>query len=229
MTKVTYIDHSGFLVETSECAIIFDYYKGDIPLLSRDTQLYVLSSHNHRDHFNPEIFNLRDRYPHITYILSHDIKNQAIEAVRCIAPDESAAFPHFTLKTTDSTDQGVSFLLNMNSGETIFHAGDLNWWTWIGEETEAEAASMESRFKKEVAKLPATPIDLAFLPLDPRQQDRFYWGFHHYMTTLTITHAFPMHFWGNDTVIDRIKTMEESKNYRNNIEELRKSGDSLII
>lgn len=229
MVKITFLEHSGFLVETGDCAIIFDYYKGDIPSLHADAQLYVLASHNHRDHFNPEIFALRERYPHTTYILSKDIKSEAVASSCYIAADESLDFPHFNLKTTDSTDQGVSFLLSLHSGETIFHAGDLNWWTWMGEETDEEARTMEERFKKEVAKLEPLRIDIAFLPLDPRQQDRFFWGFDYYMSHLDISLAFPMHFWGNDTVIDRLKALDNSQNYRGNIGVLRKSGDSLMI
>lgn len=29
--KVTYLDHSGFMLETATADFIFDYYKGDIP------------------------------------------------------------------------------------------------------------------------------------------------------------------------------------------------------
>ena len=227
--KITYLEHSGFLVETAACTIILDYYKGEIPPLITDMPLYVLASHNHRDHFNPEIFALRSKYPAVTYILSDDIKTMADESVHYVAPDTAADFPHFSLKTTGSTDQGVSFLLSFHSGETIFHAGDLNWWTWIGEETEAQGRTMEEQFKKEVAKLEAYHIDAAFLPLDPRQQERFFWGFDYYMNRLDIALAFPMHFWGNDKVFEQLTELEVSRNYRDKVQILRRSGDSCII
>ena len=30
--KITYINHSGFLIETRDCYYIFDYYKGELPV-----------------------------------------------------------------------------------------------------------------------------------------------------------------------------------------------------
>lgn len=29
--KITFIYHSGFAVETPDCTLLFDYYRGDIP------------------------------------------------------------------------------------------------------------------------------------------------------------------------------------------------------
>lgn len=230
MTKITYLEHSGFLVEAEECAVIFDYYTGNIPVLPADLQLYVLASHKHRDHFNPEIFDLRSKYCNVTYILSHDIKyDDKGDYVHFVTPDETVNFPHFELKTTDSTDEGVSFLLRLSTGQTIYHAGDLNWWTWIGEESEADARLMEERFKKEVSKLAPYPIDIAFLPLDPRQQERYYWGFDYFMRNLNISLAFPMHFWRNDKIIDQLTASEYSAEYRQKIGALRKNGDFWLV
>ena len=63
--RLTYIYHSGFAIEADEFAILIDYYKdtGRSPekgfvhekLLNRAGTLYVLSSHFHPDHFNPEV------------------------------------------------------------------------------------------------------------------------------------------------------------------------------
>ena len=34
--KVTYINHSGFLIETRDCYYIFDYYKGELSNLDKE-------------------------------------------------------------------------------------------------------------------------------------------------------------------------------------------------
>ena len=47
--KITYIYHSGFLVETKECYYLFDYYKGSLPSLDTNKQILVFASHSHRD------------------------------------------------------------------------------------------------------------------------------------------------------------------------------------
>ena len=56
--QVTYIEHSGFLVEAESCYYIFDYYKGELPKLDKDKEVIVFCSHFHQDHFNPQIFEI---------------------------------------------------------------------------------------------------------------------------------------------------------------------------
>lgn len=72
--KITYIGHSGFAVELAGCALLFDYYEGTLPAFNSEKPLYVFSSHAHRDHFNFDIFRLRETHPDVTYILSRDIR-----------------------------------------------------------------------------------------------------------------------------------------------------------
>ena len=58
--KITYINHSGFLVETENCYYVFDYYKGEMPRLDKSKEVVVFCSHFHQDHFNPKIFEILD-------------------------------------------------------------------------------------------------------------------------------------------------------------------------
>lgn len=61
--KIDYLGHSGFFVETDSILLLFDYYYGDLSFLREkpnDKPLFVLVSHAHGDHFNPEIFSLAD-------------------------------------------------------------------------------------------------------------------------------------------------------------------------
>ena len=57
---VTYIKHSGFLVETKESYLLFDYWEGKLPELQYDKELYVFSSHAHHDHYTKDIFKLEN-------------------------------------------------------------------------------------------------------------------------------------------------------------------------
>ena len=59
--KITYINHSGFLIETRDCYYIFDYYKGELPNLDKEKEVIVFCSHFHKDHFNPQIFGQNSR------------------------------------------------------------------------------------------------------------------------------------------------------------------------
>ena len=56
--KITYINHSGFLVETEDCYYVFDYYKGEMLSLDKSKETIVFCSHFHQDHFNPKIFEI---------------------------------------------------------------------------------------------------------------------------------------------------------------------------
>ena len=67
--RITYIGHSGFLVETGTANFIFDYYEGEVPELNAALPLVVFASHRHRDHYNAVIFDWMERYPDITYVL----------------------------------------------------------------------------------------------------------------------------------------------------------------
>ena len=73
---LTYIFHSGFVLETEQSILVFDYWldpngvMGGV--LKKDKPLYVFSSHFHEDHFNRAIFEWRKQKSDITYILSKD-------------------------------------------------------------------------------------------------------------------------------------------------------------
>lgn len=41
--KITYINHSGFLIETRDCYYIFDYYKGELPHLDKEKEVIVFA------------------------------------------------------------------------------------------------------------------------------------------------------------------------------------------
>lgn len=56
---LTYIFHSGFVLETKKSILIFDYWldPGNVvpQFLQNKKPLYVFASHFHEDHFNKEI------------------------------------------------------------------------------------------------------------------------------------------------------------------------------
>lgn len=41
--KVTYLNHSGFLLELEDCYIIFDYYRGELPPLNKKKEVFVFA------------------------------------------------------------------------------------------------------------------------------------------------------------------------------------------
>lgn len=232
-TNVTYIEHSCFLVELPDCYLLFDYFKGEIPPLQPDKPLYAFASHFHQDHFSFALFPLLNTHNPTTFILSIDIKRKynrnfflkngtseaQYEAIHFIGANLELSLGKLNIKTLKSTDSGVAFLVTTPEG-CIYHAGDLNWWTWEGE-TEEEYIEMTNAFQSEIDKLKSNTIDLAFLPLDSRQKDRYYLGFDYFMRHITVRQAYPMHLFGDNSYIDQLLQAECSKPYRDKIRDFR--------
>ncbi len=82
---LTYIFHSGFVLETEQSILVFDYWLdpsgviGDV--LKKDKPLYVFSSHFHEDHFTKEIFEWKKLNPDITYIISKETDDAELKAI----------------------------------------------------------------------------------------------------------------------------------------------------
>lgn len=243
--KVTYINHSSFLIELDDIVLLFDYFKGTIPDIPKTKKLFVFSSHSHNDHFNPDIFTLSALYPNVTYILSKDVETKLVdknnsnyEAIKdniyymdkhenkCFVTTKNSSIivtnnsnevndNTLVVDTLDSTDLGVAFIITYKD-KVIYHAGDLNWWSWEGE-TQAEYIEMTQKFKREIERIKGKTFDVAFVPLDPRQEGRFWWGFDHFMRETDTAVVFPMHLWGNYDTIDKLKDLERAKNYFNKV------------
>lgn len=205
--KIEYIYHSGFTVETEKYFIVFDYFKGDITI--PDKPVLVFCSHSHPDHFNEDIFKWNLASEDITYILSDDINMASMERMRIMGPYEKINFMDFTVDTFGSTDQGVSFLLEID-GFNIFFAGDLNWWHWENDPPE-ENELMEKSFKYEIEKIKGHKVDVAFFPVDPRLGESYSLGGDYFIENLGPRHFFPMHFGDNFDAVENFINNSSSK------------------
>ncbi len=211
--KIDFLGHSGFFVETESVLLLFDYYRGDLSFLAekaKEKPLFVFASHAHEDHFNPEIFALADIHPRTKYLLSFDIKgNPAVPKernVQYLDADMTYEIEGLgTVKTLISTDEGIAFLVKTYS-ETLFHAGDLHWWDWPGEDSEW-LCEQESVFKREIQKLAGTPIDVAFAVLDGRLEENYWKGMAFILSELSPRYVLPMHFWHDRGILERFKKL----------------------
>ena len=204
--QVTYIDHSGFMVESGSCYYIFDYYKGELPKLDKDKEVIVFCSHFHQDHFNPQIFQiLKDMGLNYQAVLAKDINKRKYPTgvkITTAYHDESYTLDNGTqVSTLLSTDSGVAFIVKTKDS-TIYHAGDLNDWYWEGE-PDADNRQMTSRYRAEIDKLKGVHFDAAFVPLDPRQEDHYADGMIYFLEKVECEAVFPMHYWDDPKVIDR--------------------------
>ena len=210
MMRITFVAHSGLLVELPSAALLFDWWKEELPPLPDGKPLLVFSSHRHKDHFKPEIFTLEAH----AFLLGNDIRLTARNREKWGLSDETAAkcirmgkrdtvspLPGITVETLPSTDEGVAFLVTAD-GKAIFHAGDLNWWHWEGEDP-AWNQNMAVDFKKYTEPLRGRHLDLAMLPLDPRLGEQGFWGPRYLLELADIACMLPMHQWEDFAFTDK--------------------------
>ncbi len=206
---IDYIGHSGFLIETERQLLLFDYFRGDLsPLDGKPAEkpLFIFVSHAHPDHFNPEIFSLADRGWCAKYLLSFDLRgNPAVPSdadTVYLDADADYEIPELgRVQTLRSTDEGVAFLAETGT-ETIFHAGDLHWWDWPGEDTEW-LDEQKRVFQAEIGTLAGTRPDVAFLVLDDRLEENYAEGMAWFLSVCAPKYALPMHFSPDTDVVDR--------------------------
>ena len=235
--RVTYIKHSGFLVEWEDVACLFDCAEGEIPAMEKAGRLFVFASHKHGDHFAPSVFE-RTRACGIrrNFILSDDIRAETPEeeqgSVFSMPPNRRRVFTggkHGALSVTTlgSTDCGVAFVVNY-AGRTVYHAGDLHWWAWP-DDTPQEEREMKNQFFAELVKIKGLRLDAAFLPLDPRLGGNFWMGMDAVMRASDVRRAFPMHMWDRYEYIEKLRQMNTSEPYRERIQEITGPGQVFEI
>ncbi len=227
MMKITYLAHSGFLAETEDAYFLFDYYKGDLPRMNPQKKLLVFASHAHYDHYNPQIFELRKHVTTVRFILSSDIFVHETEDIVRMKPNEDRTVLGCRIHTLRSTDEGVAFLVK-EKGRTIYHAGDLNWWHWE-EETKEYNTAMRRAYQAEINKLQKEKIDVAFVPVDPRLGEAYCLGLDCFMKRTDTKKVFPMHFWDNYAIFDRLALEACAAQYEDRIVRIEREGQSFLL
>lgn len=220
MIRLTYIFHSGFVVETAAGMLVFDYWLDLANVLPKclsrrgGRHVYVFASHFHEDHFTKDIFGWKQSLgSDITYILSKDIlkhrRADKGEADVWLAKGGTWADENIQVTATGSNDSGVSWIVE-TGGKRIFHAGDLcNWYARfladgnkdrqpyseeLGENIDPVAE--EKRFLgelKDIQKI-AKGFDLVMFPVDGRIGNGYTLGARQFIERFQVGMFVPMHF-----------------------------------
>ena len=221
--NVTYIHHSGFLIETEACYYLIDYCQGSIPALNPCKSVLVLASHKHHDHYQKTIFStLKDMGVEQIYaVLSWDIPAAARpEDVPCLRVSAGKRYElpqGQELVTFRSTDLGVAFLIR-DGKALIYHAGDLNDWVWAEEPAE-DNRQMTSKYRKQIdllaQELDGCALDAAFVVLDPRQEQDYDRGILYFLQTISCDCVYPMHYWEQPQIMARF--LREHPQYQDRV------------
>jgi L-ascorbate metabolism protein UlaG (beta-lactamase superfamily) len=247
--KIIFIHHSSFLVEIEDKLLLFDFFQkermsgfkfdGVLPELDLNKQLYIFSSHGHPDHFDLEVLHWATKHPQITYVLSKDIRlsdnfltKQGIslsvrDMIHFVKANELLSVDGLEIQTFLSTDMGVAFLVSY-AGKTIFHAGDLNWWHWAGED-QTFLASQAKTFQEQIDKLTGISIDVAFVVMDPRLGESVYWGVDYFMKQVNARYVIPMHLWQHYELIETYKNTLGTDRLREKIVEVEKENQVIEL
>lgn len=223
--QVIFIHHSCFLVEVDDKVLIFDWFAGDrvngyqfhgvIPEYEPDTPIYVFASHKHQDHFDMDVLHWAERYKNIHYIFSKDCKlspnflkkhgflSDIREKILYVGACEKYKVKDLEIETLRSTDAGVAFYVETN-GATFFHAGDLNNWRWEGAGDLINGA-MERNYKGQIQRIAKKPINIAFVPMDPRLERYQTLGIDYFLQNTSAEYVFPMHMWQDYSAISQYK------------------------
>ena len=202
--RLTDLYNSGFLLETGTVNILFDYYRKGHNIIRRTLAshlpLYVLVSHSHADHFNPDCLGWKSKHRDIRYIFSDELRS-AINSkdndnIVYLPVGSSYSDKYLTIETFGSTDLGCSFYLTVD-GVSVFHAGDLNNWHWQDESTPEEVAAAEKNFLDELHRITQahTSVRLAMFPVDARMGTDYDRGARQFLQAVRTDIFVPMHFW----------------------------------
>lgn len=217
--KITYIYNSGFLVETENHLLIFDYcldprdsltpaYALSTDVLKSKAHVTVFVSHGHRDHFNPLILKWQVKRRDITFVFSNDIPQ--LKSVIRVKPGETIEKNGMRINVLPSSDIGVSYLVFVDSF-VIYHAGDLNYWNWQwGDDCSEDKYRLQKRkakiaFQRALIPLEKVKIDVAFFPLDPQTGINYDEGAVYFINNYSPNVFVPMHFRQNYSVCEALK------------------------
>ncbi|MEQ8904252.1 MBL fold metallo-hydrolase [Ekhidna sp.] len=168
--NVWYLHHSGWMVETDNHLLIFDYFPDELNQENKEAVSSLLSqmiegankhvlfiiSHEHKDHYSNEIYQWKD-LDRVQYVYGWDYNSELDSYIS--APPDSQNVTVGSLKIIRSipaTDLGSGFLITVDD-VVIFHSGDHAQW----------ASEYKMQFRSEVDKVAEydTKIDLAFMPI----------------------------------------------------------------
>lgn len=202
--KITYIHHSGVMIELKSCVLLFDYWKGPFTFPPNKPR-YIFVSHAHHDHYNPSVFEMD-----AVVIADRAIANPSGTNMHSVIPGDRLLLDGLSISVYGSTDEGVSFLVEVDE-KRIFHAGDLNDWHWKDESTYEEINEANAKFETEIAKIPLLKQDLAMFPVDARLGSDFDEGALIYIEKFHPDYFLPIHFTANIGKVDEFARKVEDQ------------------
>lgn len=204
--RIKHIFHSGFHIEYKEKILLFDVFNHLDQYKNEDIICFV--THSHSDHYTPEVLNLQENNQ-VTYVVSSDVPLDSSKNVIKVRQGDEIFVEGFKVKVFGTTDLGVSYLVQIGD-ESVFHAGDLNWWHWENQNEDSQVHEKEI-FQMEIEKIIGHAIDFAFVPVDYRLKTFSRLGMDYFIEKLSPKYLIPMHFAEEYESIQHLKTEAKTR------------------
>lgn len=88
---------------------------------------------------------------------------------------------------------------------------------------------MRRSYEREIQKIGGETIDAAFVPVDPRLEGQYAEGLEFFMLHTRTKCVFPMHFWNDYGIFERLKKEACTAKYRERIMEIREPGQTFLL
>jgi L-ascorbate metabolism protein UlaG (beta-lactamase superfamily) len=234
--EITYIYNNCFVVKFPDRVFLFDYpddnfinreIRQQVAAKIEGSNLFIFTSHGHRDHFNPKMTQLGEQAASVTYILSHDILKSHLKlgnlpSAVVTGPNQSYRVNDLEITTFESNDLGVAFLIHSDQFN-IYHGGDLANWIWE-EDTVQEQQRMGSYFQAALQKLGQGKVRIAFSNTDQRLAN---WaGAWEFIEKVKPALFIPMHAFGDTQSLLKFKS--EISKTDTEIFFYSRSGDTMV-
>jgi L-ascorbate metabolism protein UlaG (beta-lactamase superfamily) len=230
--SVIYLGHSGWAIKSNNNFLIFDYQEkygsklekqlaknllsGYInPAEIKDYNVFVFTSHEHIDHYDPLILNWDKEMENITYFFGWDFSSE--DKYHCLKTPR-AEYKDETIEvyTVNSHHSGVfesAFLIKID-GIIIYHNGDYKG------DYKNDYEYLKSKTKK---------IDIAFSNCDPDLDSHLFDQSIHLVQQFGIKDFFPMHNNNQEKEFKLLAKMYEDQGVQTKVNCAEIKGDKFIL
>lgn len=218
--RIFYMFHSCFCVLSDPLALLFDYPSDEFlgerrsmilevaKRLLKGRRVLALFSHGHWDHYGRGFIEVVREAGSLTLIVSCDIARSEEAFLREMNAELVVAEPHKTyslggieVKTFESTDVGVAYLVKLN-GLSVYHSGDLARWIWPDLPRHSREA-IDRLFREEVGRVASEEVDVAIVVAEPRLPG--WGGVDYFVKKVSPTYLIPAHLWGKAELTETIR------------------------
>jgi L-ascorbate metabolism protein UlaG (beta-lactamase superfamily) len=169
--KITYLVRSGWLAQTENHLLLFDYVPyGGVNLddfvytefsaaEKSKKQLVIFISHEHEDHFYPKLLEWGKHFTNLKIVLGWNYESSQPGLYKLSGRDDKV-IDNMKVAVHPANDAGSGLLVTVD-GLTFYHAGDHAQWL----------PDLKEDFMKEIKyiKEKAVNIDIAFVPVENRR------------------------------------------------------------